>query len=146
LIGFAITVAILAASLLLISADAAAYWVHIKAMFGIRSPAMENLQGIWRVWDPAYRISILAAFVALSGTLALWPPRKNLGTLLSCSAAMMLAAQFWHAHVDGGGMYMAWYLPLLLLTVFRPNLEDRIAMAVLTIGRWPRLAALTRAA
>jgi hypothetical protein len=146
LIGFAAMVAILAASLMFNSPDAAAFWLQLKGMFGIRSPAMEDLEGIWRVWDPAYRISILAAFIALSGTLALWPPRKNLGTLLSCSAAIMLAAQFWHGHVDGGGMYMAWYLPLLLLTVFRPNLEDRIAIAVLTIGRWPRLATLTRAA
>jgi hypothetical protein len=58
----------------------------------------------------------------------------------------MLAAQFWHGYEDGGGMYMAWYLPLLLLTIFRPNLEDRIAIAVLTIGRWPRLAAISKAA
>ena len=41
----------------------------------------------------------------------------------------MLATQFWHAH--GGGLYMGWYLPLLLLTIFRPNLEDRVALSVL---------------
>jgi hypothetical protein len=29
---------------------------------------------------------------------------------------------------------MAWYLPLALLTVFRPNLEDRVALAVLNEG------------
>jgi hypothetical protein len=56
----------------------------------------------------------------------------------------MLAAQFWHGY--GGGTFMAWYLPLLLLTVFRPNLEDRVAIAVLDKGRWPRLANLNRAA
>ena len=38
----------------------------------------------------------------------------------------MLAVQFWHGFGDGGGMYMAWYMPLLLMTVFRPNLEDRV--------------------
>jgi hypothetical protein len=59
----------------------------------------------------------------------LWPAQKNLGTLMSCSAAVMLGTQFWHAR--GGGLYMAWYLPLLLLTIFRPNLEDRIALSVL---------------
>jgi len=37
----------------------------------------------------------------------------------------MLAAQFCRAFE--GGLYMAWYLPLLLLTSFRPNLEDRVA-------------------
>ncbi len=41
------------------------------------------------------------------------------------TAAIMLAAQFWHGY--GGGLYMAWFLPCVLLTVFRPNLDDRIA-------------------
>jgi hypothetical protein len=79
---------------------------------------------------------VLAAFVALSGTLAIWPPQKNLGTLLSCSAAVMVATQFWHGF--GGGLYMGWYLPLALLTIFRPNLEDRVALAVLGEGWVPR--------
>jgi hypothetical protein len=46
----------------------------------------------------------------------------------------MVGAQFWHAH--GGGIYMAWYLPLLLLTIFRPNLEDRLAPAMVAEGWW----------
>jgi len=46
----------------------------------------------------------------------------------------MLGTQFWLAH--GGGPYMGWYLPLALLTVFRPNLEDRVALAVLGEGGW----------
>jgi hypothetical protein len=33
-----------------------------------------------------------------------------------------------------GGLYIAWYLPLMLLTIFRPNLEDRVAMTVLGEG------------
>ncbi len=143
--GVAAMLAVLVVSLMFTSADFASFWLSFKAMFGLRPPAMEQLEGIWRVaWDEAYRVPILAAFIALSGTLALWPPRKNLGTLLSCSGAMMLAAQFWHGY--GGGTFMAWYLPLLLLTVFRPNLEDRVAVAVLDKGRWPRVAAMTKAA
>jgi len=35
-------------------------------------------------------------------------------------------------------LFMAWYLPLLLLTVFRPNLEDRIAQSVISEGWLPR--------
>ena len=58
----------------------------------------------------------------------------------------MLAVQFWTGYYGGGGTIMAWYLPLLLLTVFRPNLEDRIALAVLDKGRWPRLATIDKAA
>ena len=44
---------------------------------------------------------------------------------------VMIAVQFWEGHGDGGGMYLAWFLPLALLTVFRPNLEDRVALTVL---------------
>jgi len=69
---------------------------------------------------------------------------------LSCSAAIMLFVQFWHGFGEGGGMYMAWYLPLLLMTVFRPNLEDRVALSVLGEGwftrRRARLAHFDRAA
>ena len=42
----------------------------------------------------------------------------------------MLSTQFWAAF--GGGVSLAWYLPVLLLTIFRPNLEDRIALSVLS--------------
>ncbi len=45
---------------------------------------------------------------------------------------MMVAVQFWHAY--GGGTYIAWFMPLMLLTIFRPNLEDRIALTVLGEG------------
>jgi hypothetical protein len=61
--------------------------------------------------------------------MAIWPAHKNLGTLMSCSAAVLLGSQFWKAH--NGGLFMAWYLPMLLLVIFRPNLEDRVALSVL---------------
>jgi hypothetical protein len=71
--------------------------------------------------------------------MALWPAHKNLGTLVSYSAAVMLGAQFWHAH--SGGLALAWYLPILLLTIFRPNLEDRVATAAIRLPRRYRVAA-----
>ena len=108
-------------------------------MFGFRAPAMSKLGGIWSPnsgVDANYRIPILVAFVALSASMALWPAQKNLGTLISCSAAVMVASQFWHGY--GGGTYMAWYLPLTLLTVFRPNLEDRVAVSMLVESWLPK--------
>jgi hypothetical protein len=39
------------------------------------------------------------------------------------SSAVLIGTQFWYA--DQGGIYVLWYLPLFLLMVFRPNLEDR---------------------
>jgi hypothetical protein len=113
-------------------------------MFGIRTPPIENVEGIWQFWQPIYRLPILALFVALAFSYLAWPVRKHLGTLISSTAAIMLGAQFWHAH--GGGLYIGWYLPLLLLTVYRPNLEDRLALTVVTEGWWQRRQRLRRAA
>ena len=110
------------------------FLAHLLQMFGLRLPARTDLGGIWHTWSPFYRESILAAFVALSISFAIWPTQKNLASLISCTAAMMLSAQFWHAY--DGGIYIAWYLPLLLLTIFRPNLEDRQALTKLSEGWW----------
>jgi hypothetical protein len=114
--------------------------LNIRLMFGLLPPAMKGLGGIWDPqlggWSPYYRIPVLVAFVALASSMALWPAQKNLGTLLSCSAAVMVATQLWHGY--SGGMNMAWYLPLLLLTMFRPNLEDRVALTVLGESWLPR--------
>jgi hypothetical protein len=117
---------------------------YLRQMFGLRWPIMENLHGIWQFSgiDPVYRIPVLAAFIVLCASFAIWPAQKNLGTLISCSAAGMLATQFWHAH--GGGLYMAWYLPLLIMTIFRPNLEDRVPIATLGEGWRPKWYARRR--
>ena len=98
------------------------------------------MQGFWSfdIIDPVYRYPVLVALLAFCVSLALWPAQKNLGTLMSCSAAVMMATQFWHPR--GGGLYMAWYLPLVLLTIFRPNLEDRVALSVLGEGWFPKRA------
>jgi hypothetical protein len=151
LLGVVVALSVAALSLAFVSADFVSFWHKIQQMFGLFLPNMDRgqLRGIWRLgWDPVYRIPALAACIALAGGLAIWPAQKNLGTLLSCSAAVMVAIQFWHGY--GGGLYMAWYLPLALLTVFRPNLEDRVAMSVLGEAwftkRRARLANFTRAA
>ena len=137
MIGVISVLALMVLLLAFVSPDAVTFWQSVREMFGLLAPRMTGLSGIWGLgWDPVYRYPVLAAFVALSGSMAIWPAQKNLGTLLSCSAAIMVATQFWHGH--GGGLYMAWYLPLLLLTVFRPNLEDRVALSVLGEGWLPR--------
>ncbi|TWU07453.1 glycosyltransferase family 87 protein [Stieleria varia] len=101
---------------------------HLLRMFGLFKPTMTP-RGIWGLgWDPVYRLPVIVAFLILCFFFASWPSPKNLGTLISCSAAVMVAAQFWHGY--GGGLYIAWFLPLLLLTIFRPNLQDRVALKV----------------
>lgn len=125
--GFLLSIAILIFLLAYTSEGSSEFWGHLQKMFGLMLPRYHGLQGIWAAgWEPVFRLPLIAGSVALSGALVLWPARKNLGVLLSCSCAVMLATQFWHS--NGGGLVMAWYLPLALLAIFRPNLEDRIAL------------------
>jgi hypothetical protein len=138
LAGFVSMLAILAATLVFISSDFQSFLGHVKNMFGWTSFSLDGVQGFWGISESMgpYRIPVLVAFIAMSVSFALWPAHKNLGTLLSCSTTVMLGTQFWDA--QGGGIYMGWYLPLLLLTVFRPNLEDRVAISTLGEGWFGR--------
>jgi hypothetical protein len=115
--------------------DSASLGEHLQRMFGVLNPmrAPHELWGIWSLgWHPMLRLPVIVGFVILSVFFAIWPAQKNLGTLLSGSAALMVAAQFWHGY--GGGLYIGWFLPLLLLTIFRPNLQDRVATKVVIGG------------
>ena len=134
LTGVVLMIGVLVLTMAFIATSSEEFFKHLLQMFGLRLPTTTHLGGIWLTWSPYYRFPILAAFVALSISFAIWPTRKNLASLISCTAALMLAAQFWHAY--DGGIYIAWYLPLLLLTIFRPNLEDRQALTKLSEGWW----------
>ena len=142
-IAYVVTLLVLACILLIPSTDR---FQEFCQMFGIMKPNMTGLLGVWEEnregWSPFYRIPVLSGFVVLASTLALWPAQKNLGTLLSCSTAVLVASQFWHGF--GGGLYIGWYLPLLLLAIFRPNLEDRIAQTVVKNLWIPRRFRLDR--
>lgn len=148
--GVLAAIAVLCVSLIFTSESAAMFWTQLKDMFGWPALAGKGSEGFWSFdfIDPVYRIPVVAAFFAMCGSFALWPAQKNLGTLMSCSAAVMLATQFWNP--NGGGLYMAWFLPLMLLTIFRPNLEDRVALTVLGEGwrgrKRPSLVGADRAA
>jgi hypothetical protein len=83
-----------------------------------------STDGFWRGIHWAYRMPVFIAYLALVAATAVWPTPKNLGQVLALTAAVVLGIQFWYA--DQGGVYVLWYLPLLLLLVFRPNLSDRL--------------------
>lgn len=140
LIGFAVAISLLVLVLMLKSFDVGGFssevfFDSLRKMFGLFSlDRMDESPGVWRYWADIYRMPVIAVFIFLSFSFLVWPAQKNLGTLLSCSAALMIGTQFWHAHT--GGMALAWYLPVLLLTVFRPNLEDRVALDVVIPNRW----------
>lgn len=127
LIGLAIGLIALMIFWLATAAEVQSFGDQLIDFFGIRYFNGENADGLWADHTRLpYRIPIIAGFAAVCGSLALWPAQKHLGTLISCTALVMLGTQFWHPYE--GGLYMGWYLPLLVLTVFRPNLEDRVAL------------------
>ncbi|MEI6239552.1 MAG: hypothetical protein WCR51_04125 [Planctomycetia bacterium] len=130
-LGVGAALLLLVLALFFTSPNAAVFAGQLRQMFGWIFPNEVSLEGFWAlpVNDPVFRLPVLAAFIAMMATLAIWPAPKNLGTLLSCSAAVLLGSQFWKAH--NGGLFMAWFLPALLLAVFRPNLENRVALLVL---------------
>lgn len=114
--------AVLTGSLLLTSADSFSFtrqvigsidWAALKfdAGYGV---------GFWSVYDPAYRIPVFTLFSVVLVTVSVWPLNKNLEHLLGHSASIVVGTQFWYPHE--GGIYVLWYLPLVLVVVFRPRL------------------------
>jgi hypothetical protein len=96
-------------------------------------------EGIWQNIHWAYRIPVFIVFLAFVGLTAVWPSPKNLGHVLALSAAILIGMQFWYA--DKGGQYVLWYLPLLLLLAFRPNLADRRPLPIAPESDWVKKTA-----
>ena len=89
------------------AAETPGFWQDMPSASVLRMPA-------------AYRVPVFIATMIFVIGSAFWPTPKNLAHLISLSAATLLSIQFWYA--DRGGVYIFWFLPLLLLLVFRPNL------------------------
>jgi hypothetical protein len=98
----------------------------------------EDAVGIWMGLHWAYRMPVFLAHVALLALFVLWPAPKNLAHLLALSAVALIGAQFWYA--DQGGVYVLWYLPFLVLMVFRPNLVGSEALPIAPDTDWLRRA------
>ncbi len=125
-----LVLALVAVSLLFTPASLGTYAFQFSHTFGLMTSP--DIHGFWEGGLAPFRWPPIAIFVAMCGSMALWPAQKNLGSLLACSTAIMLGTQFWKAYA--GGTFMAWYLPLLILTIFRPNLEDRVALSAINEG------------
>jgi hypothetical protein len=81
-----------------------------------------HTEGFWTGLHTAYRLPVFIAHLALVLASLVWPSPKNLAHVLALSAAVLVGLQFWYA--DQGGAHLLWYMPLLLLLAFRPNLQD----------------------
>ena len=131
LLGAVLAIVLVISSLSLTSADFSGFLAQLKSIFGFILPRQDGLGGIWALnWETWFRLPLLVAFIVLCVSYIFWPSTKDLASLISCTAAAMVAVQFWHG--DGGGLYMAWYLPLVLMVIFRPNLDHKVAVSVLS--------------
>ncbi|MGL6196328.1 MAG: hypothetical protein ACRC2T_16040 [Thermoguttaceae bacterium] len=115
-------------------AEYGSFNMQLADLFGKGCFMLQYPNGAWEYCNIFYRIPILALFLVLSFGMVIWPSHKHLATLLCCSTAVLIGTQFWQSYQ--GGLYMAWYLPLLILTIFRPNLEDRIAQTNVVEARY----------
>lgn len=82
------------------------------------------LDGFWEDRMVAYRIPVIVTFVVMVASMTIWPREKNLAHLMSHSAAIVIGTQFWYPHE--GGVYVLWYLPLMLAVMFRSPLTKQL--------------------
>ncbi len=79
----------------------------------------------WADLGPAYRLPVLVSYIIMLFVLTFWPRQKSLAQLIPQTTAIVLGAQFWYP--QRGGVYVLWYLPLLLMVVFRPMMTNHFA-------------------
>ena len=73
--------------------------------------------------DSSYRLPVLIAYLGLVMLFSIWPADKNLAELISLSALLLVASQFWY--LEKGGALVMLYLPLAIAMMFRPTLSIR---------------------
>ncbi len=121
------TAVVVVASLLLTSADSHSFTRQIIGSIewsALKFQAGETGVGFWSTVDPAWRIPVFATFLVMLTALSIWPLQKSVEQLLSHSTAIIVGTQFWYP--QHGGIYVLWYLPLMLTVVFRPRLAHLI--------------------
>ena len=80
--------------------------------------------GFWTGVDTVYRIPVMAAFLVMVICLSVFPRKKNIEHLMAHSTAIIVATQLWYP--QHGGVYVLWYLPLLIAVAFRPRLAHLV--------------------
>jgi hypothetical protein len=106
-----------------------AYNLHLTlTMADWQAWKMPETDSIWNGSHWAFRLPVFVVYLTFVVLTAYWPQPKSLAHLLALNTALLIGIQFWYA--DRGGVYVLWYLPTLLLMLFRPNLSERTAPAI----------------
>jgi len=122
-LGLLIVGAVLLGTLVMTSADAHSFTLKTIGSidWSILNFQGSEASGFWSQHPGEYRLPVIVAFAILVIALTIWPRKKTLEHLISHSAAVIVAIQFWYPHQ--GGVYLLWYIPLVLAAVFRPRLS-----------------------
>ena len=121
------TAVVVVGSLLLTSADSHSFTRQIIGSIdwsALKFQAGETGVGFWSTVDPAWRVPVFATFLVMLTALSIWPLQKSVEQLLAHSTAIIVGTQFWYP--QHGGIYILWYLPLMLIVVFRPRLAHLV--------------------
>ncbi|MFN4921590.1 MAG: hypothetical protein ACK5MM_19345 [Planctomyces sp.] len=118
---------VLAGTLMLISQDASSFaeklirstnWTVYRLL--MEPAAVQDAQ----LSQTIIRILMAAVFFVMLTAMTVLPRPRNLENLLGNSTSLIVAAQLWYP--QDIGHYVLWYLPLLLLVIFRPRLDRLI--------------------
>ncbi len=88
----------------------------VYRLFDAASPLPE-----YAIGQSYLRITLAAIFFVMLVAMTVIPRKRNLENLLAHTTALIVAAQLWYP--EDVGTYVLWYLPLMLMVVFRPRLD-----------------------
>lgn len=122
LLGVAV---LLTGSLALTSIDSSAFLQKTIGTINVVLTTLSNQEysaGFWKEADyvSPYRLPVMVSYFLMIAYMTIWPRRRNIEVLLAQSAAAIIGTQLWYT--QKGGVYLLWYIPLLLMVIFRPRL------------------------
>jgi len=79
-----------------------------------------DASGFWNPQNAVYLIPVFVAYLVILLLLTIFPRKKTMEHLMAHSTALIVGIQFWYPRE--GGIYLLWYLPLLLMVAMRPRL------------------------
>lgn len=123
-VAVGLTAIVIVSSLALLSSDSQVFVRQLRPDL-FQYLAGGSTSGFWGKYEPAYRVPVFVTYVVMLVALTIWPRQKSLAHVITHSAAIVIGTQFWYP--EQGGVYVLWYLPLLLLVLFRPQMTNHLA-------------------
>jgi hypothetical protein len=123
-VAVGLTAIVIVSSLALLSSDSQVFVRQLRPDL-LQYLAGGSTSGFWGKYEPAYRVPVFVTYAVMLVALTIWPRQKSLAHVITHSAAIVIGTQFWYP--EQGGVYVLWYLPLLLLVLFRPQMTNHLA-------------------